>query len=89
MISVQCIYYECGVKKGVTRLQEKMASFIKKILFGRQLSHGSETENPQTFEQALQPPPPIISDQLSSIESEQVLQPPPLVPLSNQVPVGQ
>ena len=35
----------------------KMASWVKKMLFGRQLSHGSDTENPQSFEEALQPPP--------------------------------
>lgn len=35
----------------------KMASWVKKVLFGRQLSHGSDTENPQSFEEALQPPP--------------------------------
>ena len=39
-----------------------MASFVKKILFGRQLSHGSDTENPQTFEEALQPPPLSVSN---------------------------
>ena len=28
-------------------------SWVKKVLFGRQLSHGSEQENPQTFEEAI------------------------------------
>lgn len=29
-------------------------NFLKKTLFGRQLSHGSDNENPQSFEEALQ-----------------------------------
>ncbi len=32
-----------------------MASWLKGVLFGRQLSHGSANEDPQTFEEAFQP----------------------------------
>lgn len=32
-----------------------MASWLNRVLFGRQLSHGSDNENPQTFEEALPP----------------------------------
>ena len=31
-----------------------MAEWLKAKLFGRQLSHGSETEHPQSFDEALQ-----------------------------------
>ncbi len=31
------------------------ASWLKSVLFGRQLSHGSANEDPQTFEEAFQP----------------------------------
>lgn len=31
-----------------------MASWLKAKLFGRQLSHGSENEDPQSFEEAFQ-----------------------------------
>ena len=31
-----------------------MASWIKTVLFGRQLSHGSDKEDPKNFEEALQ-----------------------------------
>lgn len=31
-----------------------MASWLKGKLFGRQLSHGSETEDPKNFEEAFQ-----------------------------------
>ena len=40
-----------------SRVEEDMAGWVKNILFGRQLSHGSDTENHQTFEEAFQPPP--------------------------------
>ena len=33
---------------------EVMASWLKAKLFGRQLSYGSESEDPQSFEEALQ-----------------------------------
>ena len=42
--------------KLITRAED-MAGWVKSILFGRQLSHGSDTEDPQTFQEAFQPPP--------------------------------
>ena len=32
----------------------EMASWVKKMLFRRQLSHGSDTEKPESFDEALQ-----------------------------------
>lgn len=34
-----------------------MAGWVKKVLFGRQLSHGSDNENPQSFDEAFQQAP--------------------------------
>ena len=34
---------------------KKMSKWLKSVLFGRQLSHGSENEDPQSFEEAFQP----------------------------------
>ena len=31
-----------------------MAKWVKKMLFGRQLSHGSDVEQPESFDDALQ-----------------------------------
>lgn len=39
-----------------------MAQWLKEKLFGRQLSHGSETEDPKNFEEAFQLPQQVISN---------------------------
>ena len=36
------------------REPRKMAKWLKSVLFGRQLSHGSGTEDPQSFDEAFQ-----------------------------------
>ena len=36
------------------RKRVKMAQWLKSVLFGRQLSHGSGTEDPQSFDEAFQ-----------------------------------
>ena len=38
-----------------------MAGWVKKVLFGRQLSHGSDNENPRSFEEAFQEPQAILN----------------------------
>ena len=44
-------YRHCAL---VFETQSNMASWIKSVLFGRQLSHGSDNEDPKTFEDAFQ-----------------------------------
>lgn len=46
-----------------------MASWLKAKLFGRQLSYGSENEDPQSFEEAfqqqpIQMPPEMMQEQV-------------------------
>ena len=48
-----------------------MASWLKAKLFGRQLSYGSENEDPQSFEEAfqqqpMQMPPEMMQEQVDN-----------------------
>ena len=51
-----------------------MAKWVKKMLFGRQLSHGSDTEEPQSFDDALQQQIPQLEPQQTS----NIATPPPI-----------
>lgn len=48
-----------------------MASWLKAKLFGRQLSYGSENEDPQSFEEAfqqqVQTPPEMLEQQVGAV----------------------
>ena len=47
-----------------------MAKWLKSVLFGRQLSYGSENEDPKNFEDAFQQQP-LEQQQSMEVEEEQ------------------
>lgn len=50
-----------------------MASWIKSVLFGRQLSHGSDKEDPKSFEEAFQQQPLQQQESMEIEEQQQTL----------------
>ena len=49
--------------------EKRMSSWLNRVLFGRQLSHGSDNENPQTFEEALPTPSANVVDLQQAVRS--------------------
>ena len=50
-----------------------MAKWLKSVLFGRQLSYGSENEDPKSFEDAFQQQPLERQESMEVEEQQQTL----------------
>lgn len=48
-----------------------MAKWLKATLFGRQLSHGSDKDTPETFEDALQSPFSFEPQNVEQVQQQQ------------------